>query len=248
MAKMHELLAVESDTKGQYNKMIEETIKVFKDKHIFQGFVRTLKMFDENDSSQNNTERSEIGSTVPKRLDYTGQFITRFLDVLLQKETTNQKASADIVVDGVIIAESVPATFLLGLENRLKELRVLYERIPTLDISVAWEPADDIGPGIFRQKFPEEAMKTKKKFQYQILVEATEHHPAQVEKWEDQVPVGKYSKQNWCSMITSTRKAEFLDNIDKLSHAVKKARQRANSTEVEKVNIGKKLMDFIHAV
>lgn len=247
MAKLHELLAVESDAKGQLAKILEETAKVFKDKHIFQGFVRTLKMFDEKDEEQNSEEHAEIGSTVPKRLEYTSNFIVRFLDVIFQKEATNRMACADIVVDGVVIAENVPATYLLGLESKLKEIRSLYEKIPTLDVGTAWEPAEDMGPGIYRQKFPDIALKTKMKFQYQVLVEATEHHPAQIEKWEDQVPVGRYTKQNWCSMITSTRKAQLLDNIDKLSREVKKARQRANNTEIEKGNIGKKIMDFINA-
>lgn len=247
MTKQHELLAVEADVQGQYKTITAETRKVFKNDHMFKGFIKTLTMFDEKDSALNAEERSPIATTVNERLDYTGKAISRYLDVVLQKEATNQKAVADIVIDGTVIAKDVPATFLLGLENKLREIRVLYENIPTLDMSMEWEQAADLGKDIWRQKYPEEALKTKKQFQHQILVEPTEHHPAQIEKWEEQVPVGKYVKKNWCSMITSTRKAELLGNIDKLSSAVKKARQRANSTEVEKTNIGNKLMLFIHA-
>jgi hypothetical protein len=47
-------------------------------------------------------------------------------------------------------------------------------------------------------------------------------------------------------MITPARKSELLDRIDKLLRAVKKARQRANGTEVVKVNVGKSIMDFIN--
>jgi archaellum component FlaF (FlaF/FlaG flagellin family) len=245
MAKMHELLAVESDTQGQFRKMLVETRKVFGNDHLFKGFVRKLEMFDEEQSHLNTVEHDELGTTVQDRLDYTSNFITRYLDIVLQKETTNQKASADLIVNGVVIAENVPATFLLGLESKLKEIREIYEAIPTLDVSVKWEEAQDLGEGVFRQAYPEESTKTKKQFQHQILVEPTEHHPAQIEKWEEQMPVGKYVKENWCSMITSTRKAKLLERIDQVSRAVKKARQRANNTEVEKVNIGKKLMDFI---
>lgn len=246
MSKLHEILAVEADTQGQYKNIFDETLRVFKNEHLFKGFIKTLTMFDEKDAVLNSEERSEIATTVPKRLEYTKNFIIKYLDVVLQKEATNQTAFADIVIDGITIAEKVPTTFLLGLESKLKEIRKLYERIPTLEVSVAWEKAEDIGDDIWRQKYPEEALRTKKQFLHQILVEPTNHHPAQIEKWEEQVAVGRYEKQNWSGMITSTEKARLLNNIDKLTHEVKKARQRGNNTEVVKTNIGKKLMDYIH--
>lgn len=247
MSKMHELLAVESDVQGQYRIIVNETINLFNKEHIFKGFVKKLKMFDEDQAHLNTSEHSEIGTTVPARLDYNSSFIVKYLDVVLQKESTNQLAVADIIVDGIVLAEKVPATFLLGLENKLKEIRNIYMAIPTLDVSVKWEEATDIGKNIYRQVHPETAVKTKKMFQHQILVEPTQFHPAQVEKWEEQIPVGTFTKENWCSMITSTRKAQLLERIDKLSNAIKKARQRANNTEVIKVNIGEKLMNFINA-
>lgn len=245
MSKLHELLAVEADAKGQFKTILTESQKVFSSEHLFKGFVRTLTMFDAKDEALNGTERSELTTTVPERLEYTGQFITRFLDLVLQKEKTNQKAIADIIIDGKTIAKDIPVTFLLGLESKLSLLRDLFMRIPSLDNSIAWEKADDIAEGIWRQKYPEEVLRTAKQFKHQILVEPTEHHPAQIEKWEESVPVGRYTKTVICGMITSNRKAHLLANIDKLSRAVKQARQRANSTEVEKVNIGNDLLNFI---
>ena len=247
MSKLHELLAVENDVKGQFNTILTETLKTFHSDHAFKGFTRTLTMFDEKDSAMNTTERAELTTTVPKRLDYTGQFITRYLDVTLQKEATNQIAKADIIIDDKVIAADVPATFLLGLESKLNHIRQILERIPTLENSIAWEEAPDLGKGIWRQKYPEEVLKTAKQFKHQILVEPTEHHPAQIEKWEESVPVGRYVKTTISGMVTSNRKAQILENLDKLSRAVKKARQRANSTVVVKTNIGKSLLDVIFA-
>jgi hypothetical protein len=247
MAKMHELLAVETDIQGQFRTILEETVKVFKNEHLFKGFSKKLEMFDENESHLNETEHKEIGTTVPQRLDYTSKFICRLLDVRLQKEATNQEASSDLVVDGVTIAKDVPATALLGLESTLKDIRKIYEGIPTLEVGTRWEKAEDIGPGVFRQFYPEKSKKTRKEFRFQILDPATDKHPAQIEKWEEQLPVGEYTKENLCSMLTSTRKVELLDRISRLSKSVKKARQRANNTEVKKVKIGSEIMKFIHA-
>ena len=47
-------------------------------------------------------------------------------------------------------------------------------------------------------------------------------------------------------MITPTRKAELIERVDNLLRAVKKARQRANSTEVKDIHIGKVLMGYIN--
>lgn len=247
MAKMHELLAVETDLQGQYKTILDETRKVFKNEHLFKGFSKKLEMFDDEQANLNTTEHSEIGSTVDERLEYTWKIVERCLDAGVQKESTNQEARADLVVNGTVLAEAVPATSLLNLETKLKEIRKIYESIPTLDVGTKWEPAEDVGKGVFRQVHPEITHKTKKMFQHQVLVDPTEHHPAQVEKWEEQVPVGTYSKQNFSSMISSKRKAKFIERINLLSAAVKKARQRANNTEVVKKKIGRVLFDFIHA-
>ena len=248
MAKMHELLAVESDRKGQFKTILEESKKVFKGDHnLFLGFHRKLTTFDEqDDDSKYPVEQKELGSTVPKRLDYTAKYIVKFLDVQLQKEATNQSACSDLIVNDEVIAENVPATFLLSLEKNLKEIRDMYSVIPTLPPNVAWDKAEELGADVYRMKEPEEKLRTEKKFMSQILYEATKEHPAQIEKWEEQIPTGKYIKNVWSGMITSAEKSRLLGNIDKLISAAKKARQRANNTEVVKQNIGQKLVEFIN--
>lgn len=246
MSKLHEILAVESDAQGQFKKILEETSKVFKDgSHLFTGHTRTLKMFDEKDANLNTTERTEISTTVKKRLEYTNSFISRYLDVVYQKELANREAKADIIVNGVTVATDVPATFLLGLESKLKEVRVVYANIPTLPSNVKWEKDEGQGEDIFVTAYPETADKTKQMYKSQVLYEATEHHPAQIEKWQEQTPVGRYETIRWSGAVTSAEKARILGNLDSLLSAVKQARQRANSQEVPKGNISKDIIDFI---
>jgi len=247
MAHMHELLAVESDVQGQLKLIMSETDRVFKDKSaLFQGSHRKLVVFDDNDKTVYPEENQALTSTVEQRLDYTAKAIVKCFDIMLQKESTNQKAVANIVVDGEILAENVPATFLLGLETKLKEVRSVYANIPTLQVGIDWEEASDLGKGIYRMKFPEEKLRTELKFRSQVLYEATEHHKAEIEKWQEQVPTGKFVKSVWSGMFTSAEKHKVLTNIDKLISAVKQARQRANMQEVVGGNIGKKLIKFIN--
>lgn len=248
MAKMHELLAVESDAQSQFKLILEETTKVFKDKPaLFTGFNRKLITFDENDQTDFPEEHQALTETVENKLKYAASFITRFLDVSFQKESTNQLAKADIIVDGTAIATDVPATFLLGLEQKLKDIRNMYAAIPTLQVGVEWENDETIGKGIYRMIHPEEKLRTELKFKSQVLYEATDKHPAQIEKWQEQVPTGKYIRNIWSGMMTSAAKHEYLAKIDRLISAVKAARQRANSQEVVTSKIGKALIDFINS-
>ena len=223
--KLHELLAVEGDLEGQAKKILSETARTFANKA--EHFIQTDKvceMFEEG-AQPAPPEHFEMVTTVLDKLTYTNGYLSKYIDALVQKESTNQVAVADLVVDGVTIGTNLPATFLLGLENRLKSWRVAYDVIPTLAPGKAWVKDDSLGrKGVFRDSHPEEKLKTAKKFQHQVLVEAQFPKegeagvslPAQIEKWEEQVPVGKFVTQRWCSMMSPGEKSDILERFDKL--------------------------------
>jgi hypothetical protein len=169
----------------------------------------------------------------------------KYLDAVLQKESTNQSAKADLIVDGKTIAKDIPATFLLGLETKIKMWKQMLEAVPTLQPGLAWAHDEVLGRHVYATKNPEELAKTKKTLRYQIMVPATDKHPAQVEKWNEDVPVGKYIIRKWCGMLSPAEKSDLLARLDKLSHGVKQARQRANCQEVVPINIGQSLIDFL---
>jgi len=247
--KLHEILAVESDLKGQYEKIFAET-KVTLDKKPdhFLGFHKSLKMFDSSREHEEAAaeQHKELVTTIDEKLKHTWKYVVKYFDVLLQKEATNQTALADLVVEGSVLAEKIPATFLLGMEERVKKLRELYESIPTLQPGVSWEEDKTQRPGVFKAQHPEKANKTEQVIQHKVLVAPTDKHPAQIEKWSEQIPVGVYTNDRWSGMISPARKAELMEKIDVLLGAIKKARQRANQAEVVKGNIAQKFYDFIH--
>ena len=246
MTKLHEVLAVEADLEGKAKLVLEESKKVFKEKPaLFTGFNRTYHPFVE-DGIIYPEENQAMTTTVEERIGYMGKSIASWFDVLAQKECTNQVAKADIEIDGVKIAENVPATLLLGLESRLKLVRESYVNIPTLPMSTEWREDPAKGANVFSMVHSEEVMKTAKTMKSKVLYEATEKHPAQIEKWDETENVGKYTKRAWSGMITSARKSQLLEKIDKLIRAVKTARQRANNVDVVKINIGEKMMKFIN--
>lgn len=249
MAKLHQVLAVEADLEGKYKRVSEESKKTFGKAAMFTGFNRKLVLFAEaaEGAAEFPEENASLETTVAERLAYNAKAISKYLDAVMQKEATNQVASAQLMVRGVVIADDVPATMLLALESRLKYIRGIYEAIPTLPAGTEWEPSTTRGDNIWDMVHPEEKLKTELTFKSQIIVEPTEHHPAQIEKWQEQMPVGKFVKKIWSGMITTAKKSELLDKIDALIKAVKMARQQANSTKVLETKIGQSVMDFINS-
>jgi len=248
MAKLHELLAVESDLAGIYNKIIGETKANFtKMKERYFGSVKRVKFRDE-DAEPEADQRKEMSDTVPNKLDYTAEHIIRYLDAVYQKEVTNMGAKADIIVDDVTIARNVPATFLLGLEKKLKKIRDdVYSNIPTLAPGIKWEIDESIGKDVYKRVHPEETYRTKKIRKNHVLYDATREHPAQVETYTEDERIAKVIEDTWCGMISSAEKSSMITRVDKLLFGVKKARQKANMAEVSEVTIGKEIFDFINA-
>jgi hypothetical protein len=247
MSKLHELLAVEGDLEGTYKKILQETQITFEKKpgHFF-GAHKKLKMFDEN-APEMPEEKQELTTTVKDKLTYMAEHIVRYFDAVLQKELTNKEAKADLVVDGIEIAKDLPATFLLGLETKLKNIRAVYEKIPTLPPGVRWEKDETQGKNIYRQTHPEEKFKTAKTFKHKILYQATKEHPAQIEKWEENENVGIYTTERWSGMISPAEKSIVLGKIDKLIRSTKKARQRANAQEIVSADIGNQIFEYINS-
>lgn len=249
MSKLHELLAVEGDLGGTYKKIISETANTFskKDNH-FMGRIRTLSMFDESRKNEDVAdEQQEMVTTVSDKLAYARVAMENYIDVTFQKDLTNQQAVADVTVDGVKVIENAPATWLLNMETRLKNIRELYELIPTLPPQVEWVKDDSRGSNVFSMAKPDESMRTEKKFKVQVLYKHTDKHPAQVEKIPETEAVGKYTRQVWTGKISPAQKSVLIGRIDKLLRAVKKARQRANCQEVVVREAGKAIFDYIHA-
>ena len=245
MAKLHELLAVESDLESAYNKILMETEIAFtKKQDLFMGFIRTLDFFDDNEP-EIAPEIKELDTTVQDKLNYQEDFVSRYFDAVLQKEFTNAQAVGDIVIDGTKIAENLPATFLLGLEKKLTRLRGVYNNIPTLAPGIKWERDESRGNNVFKTVNPEEKFQTRTIVEPTVLYEATKEHPAQVKEVSKVEKVGKYKRTHWSGMVTPAEKSKLLGKIDKLIRAVKKARQRANATKVVNVTVAKQLFDYI---
>ena len=245
MAKMHELLAAESTVAGNYNTILGETEHVFGQPKSFLKEIAAKTYFDAADKHLDTSTEDAMKTTVNDRLNWFGKSFTKFMDIQIQKDKTNQSAKADIVLDdGSTIYKDVPATTLLMMETKLSDVRKVFEKIPTLDAGTKWEfnSAERLW-----ETHPAPTFTTKKTFVPLVLAQATDKHPAQVKEGYEDKPVAKVEKTIFSGMITSGAKADLLGRLDALIAAVKKARQRANATDVaEAKKFGEAVFGYIY--
>jgi hypothetical protein len=252
MASLHEILAVETDKEGYFKKAVPELIDLFKNKvQRFQAHSRTLKLLGEETLDKTESEKAEsenvcITTTVPAELNYLSKLVADYLDIIAQKDNANCNTKADVIIDDEILLKDIPATTLLSLENKLKYIRQIYEEIPTLQPGVAWEKDLSIGKYVYKDVNPEVRAKTKKTFDFKVLVPATDKHPAQIEKWDINVDVGYYTKFRWSGMLSVADKSLLLGRLDKLIQAIKQARQRANEFKIAQIKLGDIIFKYIH--
>jgi hypothetical protein len=152
----------------------------------------------------------------------------RFYDLQHTMDAADQGASADVVVDGAVLMSNVPVTTLLFLEKRLDDLRAFVAKLPVLDSSKDWSESDV--PNVFRSD-PVSTATTKKIRRHKVTVQPTQHQPAQVDIWNDDVPIGAWTRVEFSGGVTARRYAELMTRVDALRYAVKIAREEANRVD-----------------
>lgn len=236
-------VVVENDKKMHYQKIVAETLKVFKGGDLLFAHQKSYSPHA-TDGDKLPESRKEMVTTAPVRLKYTEDAVVALMDYEATRDATNQKAKANLEVDGIILIKDVPVSFLIGLEKRLKEVRAYYDAIPTLDLSLPWEQAKG-----YQDRWmvgPLTSYREEKRTEGLVMKEATKEHPAQVKEVQRVVQIGAYSETKWSGEMQPGEKAMLLGRIDKLIEAAKSARTKANETEIEQITAGKAIFDFIH--
>lgn len=248
--KLHEILAVEKTRTSAANKLMVETATKFQKSDMFSGHIKKLDMIEDNPQnaaiSAAAYDSRELPTTVAETLEYALDTWAKAEDVIFTKNATNQVAVADLQFRGAIIATAVPVDELLGLEERITNLRKIMEFIPTLSAAVSWDKDTASGRlGAWRATHVEKTTKTEKVTVPVVLYEATDKHPAQVKESSTDKTVGTFTKINFSGAATSAQKAAVLVALDELLAEVKQARMRANSVDIVSRNIGKIITNII---
>lgn len=241
MPKMAQVLGVERATKGRTQREVTGLYRTIQHPELFAGMVRTYRPLDD-DGETLPAETKLVQHRVEDMLVELRSLYTGWWDTVATKEWGNTTAKADIVVDGQTLLEGVPVGFLLFLQKRLDDILEILRALPTLDLNEDWE--HDRGNGLYRSGTLT-TIRTKKVPRSHVLVEATDHHPAQAETYHEDVKVGEWERHLFSGAVPASRVDDLVRRTTRLRDAVIEAREQANTTEVDKRQVASDLFTYM---
>jgi hypothetical protein len=243
MPRLSQIIAIEKGVKNDSYRKLTDSHKRLQKLALLSGIARTYRPRDD-DGEQLPPESTRVQLRAEKTIQETGRLLTDLFNVTATKDWGNCEARADVVVDGQVIMEQVPVTYLLFLEKQLTDLKTFIDKLPVLDQAENWsyDDAQDCWATP-----PVETSRNKKVLRNHVKAEATEHHPAQVQVYNEDVVVGYWKTLKYSGALPATRINELVARVEKLQQAVKFARGEANSTDVSRIRVGEAFFDYLFA-
>ncbi|MFF5444082.1 hypothetical protein [Streptomyces sp. NPDC012888] len=241
MPKLNQIIAVE---KGVKSKSLQELSQAHHDVQkpaLLAGIARTYQPKDE-EGEQLPPESTRVQVKAEDVLRDMAGTLTRLFDVTATKDWANRTAAADVVVDGTVLLAQVPVPYLLFLEKQLTDLHAFVRKLPVLDAAEAWSP--DPSTDCWKTD-PVRTIRTKKVPRNHVKAEATDKHPAQVEVYYEDVPVGYWTTVKFSGALPARRVNELVDRVERLQQAVKFAREEANAAEVTDQRVGDAVFGYL---
>lgn len=241
MPRLNQIIAIAQGKKTQAQGMLTIAHHKLQKLELLSGIHRTYQPREEN-GDQLPPEDKNMQTSVNKELDQIKPVLIEWYDVVATQESSNQQANASITIDGRNLLENVPVGVLLFLEKQCKDLNTLITKLPTLDPSERWTYDDNADE--WRSE-PHNTVKTRKTPRHHVLVEATPDHPAQAELYWEDMPMGDWTTIKSSGAITAVRRNNMLNRIQKLTNAIKMAREQANSIDANNQEIGGTILNYI---
>lgn len=245
MTQLNQIIAIEKGVKNRAKTELTQAYQKLSSKTAqLAGIARSYKPIDDQgekfppESTRVQIKADEIIGEVTSQL-------TRLFDVTLTKDIANGKARADIQIGDRLIAANVPVTYLLFLEKELTDILTFVSKLPVLDPGEEWDY--DATVDAYATP-PSQTVKTKKiprNHTKWAPPDATFVQPAQVEVFTEDVVVGYWTTTKFSGALPRATVNAIQERVTSLIEAVKKAREKANTTVVDDQRIGKALLDFV---
>ncbi|HXR71662.1 hypothetical protein [Actinocrinis sp.] len=241
MTKLNQIIAVEKGVKSKSFQELTEAHHAVQKAALLSGISRTYQPKDE-EGEQLPPESTRVQIKAEEVLRQTAATLTRLFDVTATKDWANCVAKADVTVDGRTLVKDVPVSYLLFLEKQLTDLHTFVKKLPILDAAESW--AHDPSSDSWKTE-PVRTVKTKKVPRNHVKAEATEKHPAQVEVYYEDIPVGYWTTVKFSGSLPARRVNELLERVEALQNAVKFAREEANGTSVTDQHVGEAVFGYL---
>jgi hypothetical protein len=241
MTKLNQIIAVEKGVKSKSFQELTEAHHAVQKAALLSGISRTYQPKDE-EGEQLPPESTRVQIKAEEVLRQTAATLTRLFDVTATKDWANCVAKADVTVEGRTLVKDVPVSYLLFLEKQLTDLHTFVKKLPVLDAAESW--AHDPSSDSWKTE-PVRTVKTKKVPRNHVKAEATEKHPAQVEVYYEDIPVGYWTTVKFSGALPARRVNELLERVEALQNAVKFAREEANGTSVTDQHVGEAVFGYL---
>jgi hypothetical protein len=243
MTRLHQFNALIEGFKAEENREFDRAYHAAQKPPLFAGLSRTYAPRAE-DGDHLPPEGTRVQVTAEDLLANVRGAFGKLLDAELTQDWANSQAKADVVADGTTILKDVPVTNLLRLEKQIVHLRTLVDALPVLDPADDWEWDE---ARACHTTTPAKTVRTKKVPRNHVLSEATKEHPAQVQAYYEDEPVGDWTLVKFSGALTAVRKRELLQRVLRLQAAVRLAREQANTFEVQDRKAGDPVFDYLLA-
>ncbi|GAA2096943.1 hypothetical protein [Actinomadura alba] len=241
MAKLNQIIAVEKGVKSKSFHDMTEAHRSVQKQALLSGISRTYQPKDE-EGEQLPPESTRVQVKAEEVLRETAKTLTRLFDVTATKDWANCLAKADVIVDGQTLVRDVPIPYLLFLEKQLVDLHTFVKKLPVLDSAESWNL--DASSDCWKTEAVR-TIRTKKVPRNHVKAEATDKHPAQVEVYYEDIPVGYWTTVKFSGALPAKQVNELLGRVEKLQHAVKFAREEANGTDVTDERVGDAIFGYL---
>lgn len=244
--KLNQVIAVVAGKKSRAQRLLTDSHHGW-NKEAIAGITKTYEPLDA-DGDQYPAESKQIFLNVPDKVQEMADQIASFFDVVMTQEQGNTKARGDIdirefgVSEGKPFLTDVPVTTLLFLEKQLVDLYTFASNLPTLPKDREWKLDNNRNCYVTE---PIQSIKTGKRAKVIIKYGATKEHPAQTELFSEDMTLGTWTTTYMSSAIPSRQKADILRRIEEMQDAVKRAREQANSLEVDQVRYGRRILQHL---
>jgi len=241
MLKLNQLLAMK---KGITTRVKSEVDELHHRSKTFAYFLGTVKKFKSKVEGGDEfpTETTKVQLRVEDHINALSKAYSSLINIEASIDYANLKATTNLSVEGIMIAENVPATHLLFLKKKVEDVTTFIKALPLLEEAEDWER--DESTGLYRTE-PTSTAKTKKIQRAIILSQATDKFPAQTQLITEDVVVGYYELTKLSGAITSLRKREILNRCELLLRSINIAREAANMIEADSVNIGDNIFQYL---
>lgn len=239
--KLNQVVAIKKGVKSRVYAELSELYKQSQKVDLYNGFHKVYKKKDEEGEDLPG-ERKKVQLNAEEVVKKVESLLSEEMDVEASVEYSNQKASADVVVDGKVILTAAPISYLLQLEKQLNDIHTMIDKIPVLDDTEDW--GRDAVVGLHRSN-PVETHRTKKIQKALVMYPATDKHPAQTQLVSEDIVVGYWETTKSSGAFTPGRKQQLLNNVRKLLKAVKAAREVANEHAAIEVSVAAPIFDFL---